>query len=147
MTDTTNDLFDGASSTFPSKKDLDGRLIAIWATGQGSRQGTNGKPYPYVETDTMVLDGEVTELITEVPSVLPAFQHSTTGLVARLKGRIGNPKPMIGRMNSQPSRVNRDVLAYSIAEPTAADMDIIRKHEALIRAKSAEMAKPEELFD
>lgn len=150
MTDTTNtpeqdDFYDGAQSAFPSIEDLDGRLVAIWADSTDMRKGDSGM-YAFVETDTMVLDdGEAGGVFTElVPSVeegedgvqlLEGFQHSTTGLVSRLKPRIGRKvTPLIGRVNSQPSKVNKRVLAYSIATPEENDMVTARRLRSVIVA-------------
>jgi hypothetical protein len=126
--------------------------VAIWALSVGTRIGNSGKPYEYVETDTMVLDdgtdgSAATELVPAVHlgvEILGAFQHSTTGLVSRLKRRIGTTdKPMLGRINSQPSKVNKQVKAFSIAEPTPEDMalartkrDMIKAHTEVIRARA-----------
>lgn len=151
MTDTTNtpeqdDFYDGAQSAFPSIEDLDGRLVAIWADSTDTRKGDSGM-YPFVETDTMVLDdgeagGVFTELVPSVydgedvvPLILEGFQHSTTGLVSRLKPRIGRKvTPLIGRVNSQPSKVNKRVLAYSIATPDENDMATARSLRSVIVA-------------
>lgn len=136
-TGTEDEFYDDAQSAFPSIEDLDGRLVAIWADSSGTRKGDSGT-YTFVETDTMVLDDGVDGTVgTDIvpftggkdgePILLEGFQHSTTGLVSRLKGRIGRKTtPMLGRINSQPSKVNKRVLAYSIAEPTEYDKDVAR---------------------
>ena len=133
-----NDLFDGAKNEFASMEDLDGRLVAIWVTGKGTRESkTSGKQYEYCETVTLVLDNgldgtKVTDLVPAAPHTLDGFQHSTGGLVARLRTRVGTPKPLVGRINSQPSKVNKQVRAYGISEPTEGDVAIVQANRALI---------------
>lgn len=160
MTDTTEDLelFDNATTTFPSKFDLKDRLVAIWVTGKhGSRPGANGKPYDWYETITLVLDDpkgvldwdervkdkEKDWVDTLVPSVvkngpqrLDAFQWSTGGVAARLKPRLnqkdsyGNPvyRPMIGRVDERPSQQKGQTNPWTVVPATEADMDFIRSN-------------------
>lgn len=150
----TEEFYDDATSGFPAIEDLDGRLVAIWALDKGEAVSTtNNKKYPFIETVTFVLDDgvdgdKISELVPEAPRELE-FRHSTTGLVARLRGRVGRVdadnkpvfKPMLGRINSQPSRANKKVLAYSIAEPTDYDRAVANDHETAIRAISARLTK------
>jgi hypothetical protein len=146
---------DGASSAFPKAENLapavppnygPGRLLAIWALSTGERKNDEGKLYPFVETVTLVLDdgpdgSQTDELVGPAPVKLEGFQHSTTGLVSRLLKRVEGTnakgvrlkyRPMVGRLNTQASSRNKNVPAFSIAEPTAADMDIVRKHKDMI---------------
>lgn len=168
------DFYDDASSLFPKAEHLapagkpfgPGRLVAIWPTGvKGTRKGTNGQPYTWVETVTLVLDespndqdwltgqngwdSQAAELVGPAPFRLDKFQHSTTGLVARLEKRIdgknqaGVPlrfRPMIGRMNTQPSSVNKNVAAFSISEMTDEDRQgPLQRHKALIISINKEL--------
>jgi hypothetical protein len=124
---------DGASSAFPKAENLapavppnygPGRLLAIWALSKGERKNDEGKLYPFVETVTLVLDdgpdgSQTDELVGPAPVKLEGFQHSTTGLVSRLLKRVEGTNA-------------KNVPAFSIAEPTAADMDIVRKHKDMI---------------
>jgi hypothetical protein len=134
-----------------------GRLVAIWAKSAGTRKNDQGKEYPFIQTITLVLDegpngqawltgtegwdSEASTLIPAAPVRLDDFQHSTGGLVARLQKRLtaknaqGIPlrwRPMVGRMNTQPSKANKNVAAFSISEPTAADMEVARKYKDMI---------------
>ena len=148
---------DGAKAAFPSIENLApsvppafgaGRLVAIYARENGVGKGDNG-PYPYVETVTLVLDNgpdgnqsdDLVPAVTGDPIRLD-LRHSTTGLVARLKPRVGTPKgnrPLVGRINTQASSRNKNVAAFSLAEPTEADMVEARKHKAYILKVNAEM--------
>jgi hypothetical protein len=153
---------DGASATFPKAENLapsvppnfgPGRLVAIWAQENGTRTNDKGKVYPYVQTLTLVLDNgpdgsQTDEVVGNAPVRLEDFQHSTGGLVARLSKRVtghnakGVPlkyRPMIGRMNTQPSSQNKNVAAFSISEPTQADMDVARKFKDMITSINAEL--------
>lgn len=148
---------DGAKAAFPSVENLApsvppaygaGRLVAIYARENGVGKGDNG-PYPYVETITLVLDNgpdgtQFDDLTPEVKGepVRLELRHSTTGLVSRLKPRVGKPsgnRPMVGRINTQASSRNKNVPAYSIAEPTAADMEVARRHKEYIKTVNAEL--------
>jgi len=150
------DEWDDAKSAFPGMEDLDNRLVAIYARKAGERKNPEGKLYPFIETVTVVLDNGLdgnafTETVPAVegePIRLDDFQHSTTGLVARLRHRVEGKsaagtalriRPMLGRINSQPSQRNKKVLAYSIAEPTDRDKEIAGSFREYLRTVSAEL--------
>ena len=148
-----------------------GRLVAIWALENGTRKSTNpgGKDYPYVSTVTLVLDegpngqawltgadgwdAEASSVIPASPVRLDDFQHSTGGLVARLSKRVTGVnvktqvplrfRPMIGRMNTRASAQNKNVPAFSISEPTPADMIVARKYMEMIKGINAELEAKE----
>lgn len=153
---------DGASATFPKAENLapsvppnfgPGRLVAIWAQENGTRKNDKGKEYPYVQTLTLVLDNgpdgtQTDEVVGSAPVRLEDFQHSTGGLVARLSKRVTGHnakgvalkyRPMIGRMNTQPSSQNKNVAAFSISEPTADDMIVARKYADMIKGINKEL--------
>lgn len=164
------DFYDDATSAFPSVEDLapqdgmgEGRLVAIWAKSNGTAvSATSGKPYGYTETLTLVLDdgpdgGVYTELIPSTgggdePARLE-LRHSTTGIHSRLRPRVegkhsktGVPlrwRPMLGRVNTQASKANKKVPAYSISEPTDSDRELIQRHKALIVSINQELEKAE----
>lgn len=141
-----------------------GRLVAIWAKSAGTRKNEQGKEYPYVQTITLVLDegpdgpswltgengwdAEASTLIPAAPVRLDDFQHSTGGLVARLQKRLTGRtpggvslryRPMVGRINTQPSRANKNVAAFSISEPTADDMVTARRYKDMITGINKEL--------
>lgn len=171
VTEEDEEWMDGASATFPKAENLapsippnfgPGRLVAIWAQENGTRKNEQGNPYPYVQTLTLVLDNgpdgsQTDDVIGSAPVRLEDFQHSTGGLVARLSKRVTGVnakgvklkyRPMIGRINTQPSRANKNVAAFSISEPTAEDMETARKYKAMITAINAELeAKDKESED
>lgn len=157
-----DEFYDDATSAFPSIEHLApsvppnfgaGRLVAVWAKENGSaKSATSGKDYGYTETLTLVLDDgpdgdQVNDLVPAAPQRLD-LRHSTTGLYSRLRLRVegvnakGVPlkfRPMIGRINTQASRNNKNVPAYSIAEPTDADRAIVLAHKAEIIAINKEL--------
>lgn len=162
ITDEDSEWMDGASATFPKAENLapsippkfgPGRLVAIWAQETGTRKNDQGKEYPFVQTLTLVLDdgpdgGQSDEVVGSAPVRLEDFQHSTSGLVARLQKRVtgvnakGVPlryRPMIGRMNTQASKQNKNVAAFSISEPTAEDMIVARKYKDMITGINKEL--------
>jgi hypothetical protein len=145
-----------------------GRLCAIWVTGEGKRKNDRGEFYPYVETVTVVLDEgpngqdwltgqngwseDASTLVPASPFRLDKFQHSTGGLVSRLSRRLtgrnadGVPlrfRPMIGRINTQSSKANKHVPAYSIAKPTDADREVVNGHGDLLRSINRELEAAE----
>lgn len=164
-----NQFYDDATDVFPKVEHLapslppnfgPGRLLAIWATGEGTRMNKEGKIYPYVETITVTLDdgpsgldgpgweAMAAEIIPEGVQRLDKFQHSTGGLVARLQRRLtgrnqdGVPlryRPMIGRLDTQPSKQNKNVAAYSIKPPTDDDRAVIEQHVEMIAAINEEL--------
>ncbi len=168
-----DEFYDDAKAAFPKMEHLapsvppkfgPGRLVAIWAQSDGKRTNDKGKVYSYVETITVTLDDgpegltgpgwESDAAVVIPPGVqrLDAFQHSTGGLVARLQKRIkgvnakGVPlrwRPMIGRVNTQPSSSNKNVAAYSISEPADADREVILKHKEMILKINAELEAAE----
>lgn len=148
-----DDLFEGATDTFPAKFDLRDRLVVIYPNGKrGQRQGENGKPYDWYETTTVVLDdgpkgwsdtgrddhGNDREMLVpsvkdEGAQVLENFQWSAGGLTSRLAKKLpdasGKPGSVLGRINSRPGKSGRNP-SWSISAPTAEDMELARTFRA-----------------
>jgi hypothetical protein len=170
MTDTTNPtagyadddegLFEAAKDTFPGKEDLKDRLVAIYPTGKtGERVGENGKPYPWYETTTVVLDdgpdgwqptviadGQPREnLVPSVedngPQVLKNFQWSASGLAARLAPIFDDPKvrSVVGRINMRPPSKKGMAPPWGIAKPTEEEMDVARQYADVCRRARLEI--------
>lgn len=152
------DVYDDANEEFAGKDDLKDRLVAIWVTGKkGTRPGANSKPYPWVETVTLVLDDgpdgtSYTPLIGPALERLDKFQYSQGGLVARLEPRIskkdgdGNPiyRPMIGRINSRKNKTKGYSDSWSISAPTEQDKALVDQHLDLIREITTEVKEMRE---
>jgi hypothetical protein len=167
VTDEDEEWMDAAKAGFPSMDDLaplassanpetKGRLVAIWAKENGTAKGENGT-YGYTETVTLVLDdgpegNQVTELVGPAPVRLD-LRHSTAGVHSRLKPRVDGTnakgvrlrfRPMIGRIDTRAStKYKKGSPAFSIAEPTAEDMVIARKHKDMITAINQELEAAE----
>lgn len=170
MTEPNEDeFFESATSEFPAKEDLEGRLVAIYnlgVTGKRKSEAT-GDFYPYVETVTLVLDdgpGDWYAANTKrplrdgkgdlmpgpddllVPSVkengpqrLDNFQWSATGIYSRTAKRPVGGVPMCGRINSRKNKNKGMSDAWSIAEMTEEDKVIARQHTDLLKAIAAEI--------
>jgi hypothetical protein len=158
--DDDDGLFEAAKEQFPGKEDLKDRLVVIYPTGKsGQRQGSNGKPYDWYETTTVVLDDgpkgyqstvlvdgvERENLVPSVaengPQVLKNFQWSAGGLVARIKPIADDPKvgSMLGRINVRPPAQKGMAPPWSIAKPTDEDMTTARKHTDVCRKARQEI--------
>lgn len=102
--------------------DLDGRLLVIFPkriVTAKSRQ--NGEQYEKVIADVLVIDGPTTDKMPQIPATL-LDQHISAGSVKMaIQGMIGKGKPVLGRVNSQPSQYNRQVKAYGLSDPTDQD--------------------------
>jgi hypothetical protein len=157
-----DDFYDDATAGFPKAEHLapsvppkfgPGRLVAIWARENGKRKNDKGEVYPFVDTITVTLDdgpdGDLTgpgwseDAVELVPPGVQRLelQHSTGGLVARLSKRVEGVnakgiklkyRPMIGRINTQASKNNKNVAAFSVSEPTDEDRSIVDKHREMI---------------
>jgi hypothetical protein len=157
-----DEFYDDATSDFAKIEHLApstppnygaGRLVAIWALKNGERKNDEGKLYPWTETVTLVLDDgpdgdQASEMVGTAPVRLDGLQHSTTGLVARLSKRVEGVnakgvklkyRPMIGRVNTQASKKNKNVAAFSIAEPTDDDRKIVQQYKDLIISINQEL--------
>ena len=161
------ELFDAAKAEFASKYDLKDRLVLVWVTGKnGKRKGTNSA-YEWFETNTLVIDdpngatdwnGQVYDseketfrdtlvpsVVKNGPQLLEKFQFSYGGMTARLKTRVtadqkpATYKPVLGRINSRPNSQKGMAASWSIAEPTAADIETFRKYTAQVREISAKL--------
>lgn len=117
------ELLDRATTDYVTTEDLDGRLVLIYCDEIRQESGTSG-PYLKCICDTVVLDGEVTEKIPEVPFVVEGMHISNSQIVDKLKKRVGNPKPLLGRMNAAPSKRNKKVMAVWIVDPKDDDIPV-----------------------
>lgn len=130
------DPFSSAREAFVKMDDVEGRLLLITLLDSGERESTlkgakDGETYIFVETDTVVLDGDVSEMIDEVPMVLEGFQFSgqavTGQLVPQLKKKnAGTGTGMVlGRLGTKPNSFKTKT--WILQEPTEADKVVARK--------------------
>lgn len=128
----TDDLFDDARTGFIKGDDLEGRLLLIKPLSVGERESTQpgslGKMYEFVETDTVVLDGEPSEMIETVPFDVEGFQFSGARVVGFLKPKVRTGRMALGRLVRVKVKGRTD--AWELQPPTDADREIARAYIA-----------------
>jgi hypothetical protein len=134
--DDTFDLAGGAA--FVKMEDLLGRLLLIKPTSIGERESTiqgakPGDTYEYVECDVVVLDGEPTELIESVPTVLEAFQFSGAVVVSSLKPKLRNGKRLLGRLGQHKAKQFKTSMGWHFDPPSDVDQALARSYLASTR--------------
>jgi hypothetical protein len=146
------DPFSSAREAFIKMPDLKGRLLLISPNDSGEREtnlrGQTGT-YVYIVTDTAVLDGEVSEMVDEVPMVLEGFQFAgeavTNQLMPALK-RFQRNEPgamVLGRLDQKDNSFNTKT--WILMEPTDEDKALARKYLADVEA-AKKAAKPVDPF-
>lgn len=135
------DPFSDANDAFVKVEHLKGRLVLVSPKEMGQRastmRGQEGKMYDYVETETVVLDGETTDLIPTIPCVLDGFQWSGAAVVPQLKAKIASQGMVLGRAGGKPSATKGFGDANILMAPTEDDKVIARAYIAS-RAASAD---------
>jgi hypothetical protein len=148
------DPFSTAREAFVKMDDVEGRLLLITVTDCGERESTlkgakEGETYTYIVTDTVVLDGDVTEMIEEVPTLLEDFQFSGQAVTGQLlpalkKRNMGKGTGMVlGRLGTKPN--SWKTKTWVIQAPTDADAVVARKWLAEEEKRQAS-AKPVDPF-
>lgn len=131
-----SDPFSKATSSFLNNDDLEGRGILVRPDELGTRKSKT-KPdetYEYVVCDVVVLNGEVTDKIEDVPGLLDAIQLTGGGVVASIKGLIGKRdtegrrKLKLGRISKVKSQVRGQNDAWILGEPTDEDVTEARAY-------------------
>jgi hypothetical protein len=97
------DPFADASNDFITPETLLGRLLLVKPTGveQGiasTMPGQEGKTYDRVIADVTVLDGPISDKLTEIPCVIEGTFLSGSGLVSQLTKRTGGGNLAPGRL-------------------------------------------------
>jgi len=134
------DPFDEAREGFVKLDDLLGRLLLVTVQDSGERESTlkgakAGDMYVWVETDTVVLDGEVTDMIESVPIELSGFQFSGQRITAQLlppfkkKLRGQGNGLVLGRLGQVKSQ-GFATMAWVLNAPTDADKATAREYLA-----------------
>jgi hypothetical protein len=157
--DSDDGLFDAAADTFPGRVHLRDRLVVIYPDGEsGQRPGSNGKPYTWYSSTTVVLDdgpegwqaevrdddGDlvpnlVPSVADEGPQVLNKFQWSASGIATRMAQKLpdaktGVPGSILGRINAIKNKDKGKNPPWSIAKPTEADMETARQYRDTCKA-------------
>jgi hypothetical protein len=135
------DPFADANDAFVKVEHLKGRLVLVTPLEIGQRastmRGQEGKMYDYVETETVVLDGETTDLFPTIPFVIDGFQWSGAAVVPQLKPKIASGRPVLGRAGGKPSATKGFGDANILTAPTDEDKAVAREYIAS-KAKSAD---------
>ena len=148
------DPFSDAREAFVKMDDVEGRLLLITVTDDGEResnlpQSKAGDTYTYIIADVAVLDGDVSEMIDEVPTLLEDFQltgDAVTGqlLPALKKMRAGKGTGMVlGRLGTKPNKFKTKT--WIIQAPTDQDKVLARKWIEAEKARQA-AAQPSDPF-
>jgi hypothetical protein len=112
------DPFAVATSEFIEPSDIDGRLLFFIPESKGQALGANG-PYDFVTGDMLVLSGDTTDKIDMSKGPFEVVgQRISCGMINQIMPHLRTKKMVFGRVNSQPSRQNRQVMAYRLIEPT-----------------------------
>jgi len=102
------DPFSSARDAFIKQEHVMGRLLLISPLSSGEREsnlpGSQGKTYTYIETDTVVLDGPVDDMVDEVPMQLEGFQYSGQAITAQLMPAVRKSTMILGRLGQKPAR-------------------------------------------
>jgi hypothetical protein len=128
------DPFSSARDAFVKQEHVNGRLLLITPLSSGEREsnlpGSQGKTYTYIETDTVVLDGDVDDMIDEVPMLLEGFQYSGQAITAQLLPAVRKSTMVLGRLGQKPSATKGFGPAWVLMEPTEEDKMVARKYLA-----------------
>lgn len=133
------DPFSSARAAFVKMDDVEGRLLLITVSESGERESNlpgakQGDTYTYVVSDTVVLDGEITDMIDEVPMVLEDFQFSGEAVTGQLMGPLKKLKAgkgngmVLGRLGTKPNKFKTQT--WVLQEPTDEDKAVARKYLA-----------------
>jgi len=107
---------------------LDERLVMFVVKKIGEKKGQDG-PYEYVEADVIVCDGEpLGELLPTVPYTVAGMHINATGVVDQLKEYAGKAVPFLARLDSVPSKRNKNIKVMGVRkhEVTPADKLLAR---------------------
>lgn len=148
------DPFSTAREAFVKMDHVEGRLLLITVNESGERESTlpgakQGETYTYIETDTVVLDGEIDEMIDEVPMELDGFQFSGEAITGQLlpvlkKKQAGTGTGMVlNRLGKKPNKFKTKT--WVLLEPTEDDKVKARKYLADVAARKA-AEKPADPF-
>jgi hypothetical protein len=140
-----DDLFDKASSSFLSLKDLKGCLIAflpvevdeIPSTVPGSKKNT----FTVYKSNVVVLDGKPSDVVgaKKLPYLIEEIGLSGAFNEPMLRDAMRKGRPKVGRVVEEKNKVG--TLSMKITEASDADLDLARKHMGAIK-QLIELASP-----
>lgn len=132
----TEDLFEDVQAEYVTIDDLEGRHIVVLPENLETVESTkpNGKPYPRITATVLVLDGDVTDKITEIPFTIGDMYLSAANVVARLRAAVKDRRPRLGYVDSVPSSYNKAVKAFGFQPVDASNREVRDKANAAIVA-------------
>jgi len=132
--------FVAARSAFMKLDNVLGRLLLVEPISRGERESTmpgqSGKIYAYIESDVVVLDGDINEDFEELPSVLDNFQISGQAIVGQLEGALKKGRKVLGRLGQKPSATKGFGKAWVLEDPTEADIAVAKAYLAKVREEA-----------
>lgn len=133
-----NDPFGDANDAFVDKDSLQGRLLLVTVYDseerESTRPGSKAATYTHYITTCVVLDGEVTDLITEIPFVLEGYHFFGSGLDGQLKPKLREAQTgrgtgmILGRMDKEPSKTKGNNPMDILRAPTEDDRVLARNY-------------------
>ena len=148
------DPFSTAREAFIKMDHVEGRLLLIQVRESGERESTlpgakQGDTYTFVETDTVVLDGEIDEMIDQVPMELDGFQFSGEAITGQLLPALKKMQKGDGTgllLNRLGTKGNKwKTKTWVLQEPSEEDKVVARKYLADVQARKA-AEKPKDPF-
>jgi hypothetical protein len=145
------DPFSDARAGFVKLDDLVDRLVLVVPLSIEERKstlpGSEGKTYESITADVIVCDGDVTDMIEEVPMVLEGIFVSGGVIVPQVKPKLprGNKEGgmVLGRLGQQPSQTyKKGSPAWVLNEPTDEDKVIARPLAKAYLAAQREATDP-----
>lgn len=148
------DPFSVANEAFVKMDHVEGRLLLIQVTGSGERESTlkgakAGEMYTYIETDTVVLDGEIDDMIDTIPMELDGFQFSGQAITGQLLPQLRKMESgkgnglLLNRLGTKPNSFKTKT--WILQEPSEEDKALARKYIADRKAREA-AAQPKDPF-
>lgn len=130
----SNDPFSDARPGFIRLDDVVGRLILVnpkeIVTKKSNLKGKGDDTYDVVIGDAIVLDGELTEEIEELPAVVEDMHLSGSVLVGQLRAKVNKPAEqggmVLGRVAKQKSQTKGFGDAWVLQSPTEDDKVLAR---------------------
>ena len=156
--DLDNDIDDidlATGSAFPKMDDIEGCLILIKPYKAGTRPSKDrpGEEYPWVETDTVVLQGpENGKMATDyfdvgdLPTELEGFQFTGAGVTSFLQQKMRKGVRGLGVLvRGEPSARNRTA-PWVLEAPTPEQLVLAKRYAATTaKARNAKQAASQEL--
>lgn len=130
-----DDMFSTATTAFVGIADMVGRLVIVHPqrveelTSKTPQQGGKNT-YDAVFCNIVVLSGDKTDLVPDVPGQYDEVMISSGLCVRQLKPKLSNSAQplLLGVVNAQPSRFNPRNMSYAFAEPTPEMVAYARPH-------------------